>query len=122
MDELASAMERLIDLEMAVSRTAQAVEKYLSEEVSDETTQETRGSDWQEAAGRLRTHIEAHDSAALDQLIALRNSLGGRVSKWEMFQRLEASLSAYDFEQARAHLDALVQWMGQTGKQTYSDS
>jgi hypothetical protein len=71
-------------------------------------------------ANRLRLHIQAHDSAALDLLTELSNALGAAVSGGEVFQRLESSLSAYDFEQARTHLDTLIEWLRQTGKTSSS--
>ncbi len=115
-DEPVVAMERLTDLEMAVSRTAQAVEKYLSDEGTlGELNPQLEENDWQEAAGRLRKQIEANDSAALDMLSELRRSLGSKMSAGQLFQRLEAALSAYDFESARKHLDALITWVRQSG-------
>ena len=120
--ELDNATQRLTDLEMAESRTIQAVEKYLSAEASvDKTTWKPSAGNWEDVALRLQTHIEAHDSAALDQLGELRHVLGARVAAGEAFQRLEASLGAYDFEQARSRLEALTQWMRQPGHQTASD-
>lgn len=105
----------LIDLEMAVSRAIQAVEQYLSEEgTTGETGAVQEEHDWRETANRLRQHIEANDSAALDLLGELRFALGQKLSAGQLFQRLESSVTAYDFEQARTHLDALIRWVQET--------
>jgi two-component system sensor histidine kinase/response regulator len=114
-DDSAGALNCLTDLEMAASRSAQAVEKYLSEEVTaGESTDAAEENDWQDTANRLRQHIEADDSAALDLLGELRSALGPKLSAGQLFQRLEFSVSAYDFEQARTHLDALIRWVRET--------
>jgi hypothetical protein len=75
---------------------------------------ESDGSEWQSNAQRLRALIDAHDSAALEQLNELRGVLGARAVAGEVFLRLESSVVAYDFDQARTHLEVLVQWMLQT--------
>ena len=111
-DDAIGAFECLIDLEMAASRAVLAVEKYLTDETgAGEVKPAAVADDWQVTANRLRQHIEANDSAALDLLNELRQALGPKVSTGPLFLRLETCVTAYDFETARTHLDALLQWV-----------
>jgi signal transduction histidine kinase/DNA-binding LacI/PurR family transcriptional regulator/CheY-like chemotaxis protein len=122
-DDPKGAWDCLTDLEMAVSRSAQAVEKYLSDEVkSGESSEAPDEKDWRETAHRLLQHIESNDSAALDVLGELRSALGAKLSAGQAFLRLEDSVTAYDFEQARVHLDALIRWVKESrGKSPAAD-
>jgi signal transduction histidine kinase/DNA-binding LacI/PurR family transcriptional regulator/CheY-like chemotaxis protein len=56
---------------------------------------------------RLQALLDEHDTAAVECLRALRHALGERPSAFDPLHRLEVSISAYDFEQARAELQAL---------------
>ena len=116
--EVAGAAERLTDLEMAESRTLQAVRRHLATETSlEKSLLEPAASDLPQVAQRLRAHIDDHDSAALDDLAQLRNTVGARTAAGDAFQRLEASVAAYDFEQARIYLDTLMDAMPSVGSQ-----
>jgi CheY-like chemotaxis protein len=112
--ERARFNERLTDLEMAEHSTTRAAEAYLAGYAMPDRSVESDGSEWQSNAQRLRALIDAHDSAALEQLNELRGVLGARAVAGEVFLRLESSVVAYDFDQARTHLEVLVQWMLQT--------
>ncbi len=58
---------------------------------------------------RARALIESHDTAAVECVQSLSQSLADHPSTWEPLRRLEASIEAYDFEHARLELDALDQ-------------
>jgi signal transduction histidine kinase/CheY-like chemotaxis protein len=104
--------DRLTDLEMIENRTVRAAEAYLAAQVAPEKTKSQLDTvELQECAQLLRSLIDAHDSAALDQLIRLRGVLGARASAGEVFLRLESSVVAYDFDEARIHLGVLMNWM-----------
>jgi signal transduction histidine kinase/DNA-binding LacI/PurR family transcriptional regulator/DNA-binding response OmpR family regulator len=119
--EQTSQNERLTDLEMAENRTARAAEAYLSKKMlPDKAKSEVDVKAWLACAERLRSLIDAHDSAALEELIQLRGVLGARASAGEVFLRLEASVVAYDFDQARNHLEVLMNWMQHTTGTTAS--
>jgi|GEM_PF-1389750 len=100
----------LTDLELAESSTTRAAEAYLAAHVRRSEAADG-GREWQNCAQRLRSLIDAHDSAALEQLNELRSALGARAIAGEVFLRLESSVVAYDFDQARTHLEVLVKWM-----------
>ncbi len=61
---------------------------------------------------RLRSLLDDNDTAALDSVDELRELVDGHAAGAEAFQRLEASVNAYDFAQARAHLEAFEAWLG----------
>jgi signal transduction histidine kinase/CheY-like chemotaxis protein len=106
----------LTDLEMAENGTARSAEAYLSVHATPANSAPAPNvKGWQECARRLRSLIDAHDTAALDQLVELRSVLGGRAAGGEIFLRLEASVASYDFDEARNHLEALIRWMQQSG-------
>lgn len=113
--EVARYNDRLTDLEMAENSTTRAAEAYLCAHTAPGKSLEADSSDWHSRAQRLRMLIDAHDSAAIEQLNELRGVLGSRAAAGEVFLRLESSVVAYDFEQARTHLEVLVQWMQQSG-------
>jgi CheY-like chemotaxis protein len=110
--ELLVQNDRLTDLEMIENRTVRAAEAYLATQVAPERTKSQLDTvELQECAQLLRSLIDAHDTAALDQLIKLRGVLGARASAGEVFLRLESSVVAYDFDEARNHLGVLLNWM-----------
>jgi hypothetical protein len=55
--------------------------------------------------------IEEHDTAVFDQLQGLKNILGNKRAASDAFHKLEASISVYDFEQAREHFEAFATWI-----------
>jgi len=104
--------EVLIDLEMAESRTIRAIEGALAAQVTgDHPTLEPLGSNIGEVLNHLRTMIDEHDTAVFDQLVGLKNILGEKRSASEAFYKLEASISVYDFDQAREHFEAVAAWI-----------
>jgi signal transduction histidine kinase/DNA-binding LacI/PurR family transcriptional regulator/DNA-binding response OmpR family regulator len=110
--EMSIQNDRLTDLELIENRTVRAAEAYLSTQTPPEKTKSQLDTvELQECAQRLRGLIDAHDSAALEQLIKLRGVLGARASAGEVFLRLESSVVAYDFDEARNHLEVLMNWM-----------
>jgi type VI protein secretion system component VasK len=58
---------------------------------------------------RLRSLLDDHDTAAVDCLNSLRQVLEEKSSAFDPLQRLELSIGAYDFEQARRELETLTQ-------------
>jgi two-component system sensor histidine kinase/response regulator len=61
---------------------------------------------------RLRVLLAEHDTAAIDCVEGLRYLLEEEQSpSTDHLERLEASISAYDFEQARDNLDAAERWI-----------
>jgi HPt (histidine-containing phosphotransfer) domain-containing protein len=60
---------------------------------------------------RLRSLLDDNDTAAIDSLDELRDLVEGQAAGAEAFQRLEASVNAYDFAQARAHLETFEAWI-----------
>jgi signal transduction histidine kinase/DNA-binding LacI/PurR family transcriptional regulator/DNA-binding response OmpR family regulator/HPt (histidine-containing phosphotransfer) domain-containing protein len=63
------------------------------------------------ALSRLRALLDDNDTAAVDSLDDLREWFGGQLPATEASQRLEASVNAYDFVQARAHLETFENWL-----------
>ena len=63
------------------------------------------------ALGRLRALLDDNDTAAVDSLDELREWFDGQLPATEAFQRLEASVQAYDFARARTHLDSFESWL-----------
>jgi CheY-like chemotaxis protein len=114
--EIFRCADLLTDLEMAENGTTRSAEAYLSvHALPSNSSPVANVKGWQECARGLRTLIDAHDTAALDQLVELRGVIGGRTAGGEIFLRLEASVVAYDFDEARNHLEALIRWMQQSG-------
>jgi signal transduction histidine kinase/DNA-binding LacI/PurR family transcriptional regulator/DNA-binding response OmpR family regulator/HPt (histidine-containing phosphotransfer) domain-containing protein len=60
---------------------------------------------------RLRALLDDNDTAAVDSLDELREWFGGQLPATDASQRLEASVNAYDFAQARAHLETFEGWL-----------
>lgn len=98
----------LTDLEMAEKRTLQAIERLLAS--PPEPTAVAEGypeADLQELLYALGRLIDDHDTAAFDRMAELGSLVSARANAIEPFHRLEASLGAYDFEQASIQLEAL---------------
>ncbi len=104
--------EQMTDLELAESRTLRAIEGILAAQVAgDCPTLEPQGGNINEVLNHLRVAIEEHDTAAFDQLQGLKSILGAKSSASDAFHKLEASISVYDFDQAREHLEAVAAWI-----------
>jgi signal transduction histidine kinase/DNA-binding LacI/PurR family transcriptional regulator/DNA-binding response OmpR family regulator len=58
---------------------------------------------------RLSRLLDEHDTAAIDCVSSLRQALSERPSAFDPLHRLEQSIGAYDFEQARKELETLLQ-------------
>jgi two-component system sensor histidine kinase/response regulator len=71
---------------------------------------------------RLRALLDDNDTAAVDGLEQLRQVFAGHSAAAEAFQRLEASVNAYDFAQARSHLDTFESWLASRDGDSDSDS
>lgn len=108
--DIVEVSEQMTDLELACNRALQAARGFLSENaVPEHASAAPLVGGWSELSTQLRELIVAHDSAALDHVQALRTALGARVAGGEAFQRLESSISAYDFERALSQLETLSQ-------------
>jgi HPt (histidine-containing phosphotransfer) domain-containing protein len=73
------------------------------------------------AAQRPRAASHDNDTAAVDSLDELRELFDGQAPPAETFQRLEASVNAYDFAQARSHLDAFEGWLSSRPEEAEAD-
>jgi signal transduction histidine kinase/DNA-binding LacI/PurR family transcriptional regulator/DNA-binding response OmpR family regulator len=107
----------LTDLELAESKTMRAIEAILSARVTgDCPTLEPDGGNISEVLNHLRVLIEEHDTAVFDELARLKSILGAKRTANEAFRKLESSINAYDFEQAREHFEAVARWIAHCDK------
>ena len=110
--ELANYSEQLTDLELAEIRTLRAIDVILTtQSTANCPTLEPEAGNLDEIVSHLRLLIEDHDTATIDEMAKLRNILGMKRSATDAFQKLEACVSVYDFDQAREHLDTLASWI-----------
>lgn len=109
--------ERLTDLELAESRTMGAIEGILRAQVmGDCPTLEPEIGNIGEILKQLRALIDEHDTAVFDQLARLKSILGAKRAASDAFHKLESSISAYDFDQAREHFEAVASWISHCDK------
>ncbi len=104
--------DKLVDLELAESRTMRAIEGFLSAQVtSDFPTLEPKAGNIDEVLKHLSVLIEGHDTAVFEQLLRLKTILGAKRLACDPFHKLESSISVYDFDQAREHFEEVVNWI-----------
>jgi len=101
----------LADFEAVETAALAAVAAALDAEPAS-TPEPHRAGVLAELLARLRALLDDNDTAAVDSLDELRVLVAGHAAGAEVFQRLEASVNAYDFAQARAHLDAFETFVG----------
>ncbi len=98
LDDLEAAQGR------ALAAVAQALEAHPRSVPTPVPDAEPELTELVRTLGRL---LEEHDTGAIECLEKLVELAGERLQGSESLQRLEASVGAYDFEQARKNLDAL---------------
>ena len=101
----------LADFEIAEQSTQIAVSAALDGQPPSSKAPPSRWRSPDAALSRLRGLLDDNDTAAVDCLDELREWFGGQVPATDAFQRLEASVNAYDFAQARTHLETLESWL-----------
>lgn len=97
----------LAELELASRRALGVIASLVDGEAARDEDAPSTSLELEPGLEQLRTLLRHHDTAAIDALAALRARLAGRTSIAPPLRRLEASIGAYDFERARADLDAL---------------
>jgi HPt (histidine-containing phosphotransfer) domain-containing protein len=109
--QLDSIARLLADFELTDQATQAAVANALDVEPPSSNGSERKNDHTvAEVLARFRAQLDDNDTAAVDSLDELRVLFTGQASAAEALQRLEASVSAYDFSQARSHLDTLETW------------
>jgi CheY-like chemotaxis protein/HPt (histidine-containing phosphotransfer) domain-containing protein len=104
--DTSSLADLVAEVELAHTATLSAVSHALQERPSDSAMAKAGPPpDVAPLLVQLRTLLTQNDTAAVECLERLREALGEAFAGLPPFQRLEASLQAYDFEIARRELE-----------------